>query len=265
MDFKLWKKQPQAREAPAGKPALEVFCPRLRDATFGQMQKAVEGVMLLAEKRADKSGDGAPAVVLFSEAALGYQFNVEPYDSAKHIGRMRKIMGKHSNGRWMSFAFNVREDYGLEDARNTGYFVLPGFEMSYHKRRMTFGEMELVDSVFLPAIEAKWAARMKEGANTAYPTAKTPSGLEIEYRICADACSPPFGDKPDAVSILSSEGNHDAHVRLGVAYGRRLVLENDAYHGVSVYHAGDGQDFECREITPDVALFTLFQGASPRF
>lgn len=242
------------------KPQLRVFMPRLCGGTFSDLQREAARAVLQAKKTADKEKSEAPGIILFSEICLKYRFTAEPEESQEQLEIMRAMMRKESGGLWLAAAFCVMEDYGIDDSRSTGYLLQQeGGVQKYHKRRLTYGDMEHMDSIFFSNNNARWRERLEGLKDEPFPSLVTPRGMSVEYRICADVCSMPLESEPQAVSVLSSNGNQVGYTLSGIGPLRRMVIENDAHHGMPTTFARQAQNYRTDTLDSGMSLFTLFE------
>jgi hypothetical protein len=242
------------------KPQLRVFMPRLCGGTFSDLQREAARAVLQAKKTADKEKSDAPGIMLFSEICLKYRFTAGPEESQEQLEIMRAMMRKESGGLWLAAAFCVMENYGIDDSRSTGY-LLPqdGQAQKYHKRLLTYGDTEHMDSIFFGSNRAKWRERRDGLKDEPFPWLVTPLGMKVEYRICADVCSMPLESEPQTVSVLSSNGNQVGYLLSGIGPLRRMVIENDANRKMPATYAKERQEHRTDVIGPGMSLFTLFE------
>ncbi len=213
-------------------PVLEVVCPTLYKADFSAMKACLETGIGIAKRRAEKSG-AVSAAVLFGEEALVYKFDIGKDQVRRELDGLLASVRKNSNGVWIAAAFNVMENGTGLDYSNTGYLLTPDGWKESPKRCYTIVEYALLRR--LPEGEKifdLWAERggsLKRNG-VGFAAAAAPSGVEIEYRVCADVCSRPIDDRQKTVTLVSASDNMPEYYNEIV--GMRLaVVTNDSDTG----------------------------------
>ena len=264
---------------PKEKNILQVRMPNMRNGTLAMLREEIIGAIKSAKEGAENHRHASDLVVLFSENALEYRFNIEGADVRREA---KLIQGSLPKEMCVIVAFSAQVHFGKKIVANMGYLITTEAIRTLPKRK-------IVDSDFCDYREGlktgafenwsmlswdRWATKLKypktpfqeTPREIPYPRVITPSGNKIEHRVCSDASyddsygrwieKDPNYD-PDVITIVSADSLKTKYPAQLKPY-RLAVIVND---GESVYmpaHCEEAREKGIGELVQNQASIDFF-------
>lgn len=233
------------------KSRLRVLCSDIRQAGLDRFEKTINDMIDFRLKHIDRryADSRIPMALLFAEDAIsrkyaqGLTHNIV-FDRAESI---------HANWsgifyeQWLCIFFSAPVLYEGYPA-NMGYLISPAGVQSQPKRYYIteYDSFHLsdYDKTRINDFETAWIIRKHKlnKSHTPYLNTKTPDGVRIEARICADVQSPPLLEDSEITLVSAANINNKQFETIKRA--RSAIVVNDPYaHPLSpsVYYPENGK------------------------
>ncbi|MFH1306115.1 MAG: hypothetical protein ABIH83_00455 [Candidatus Micrarchaeota archaeon] len=214
-------------------PRLKVILAPLRHGHLEDLKLQVFSLLEKEKKQADKNGSALPLAILFAENSLNYNFRIKSCVVKSNINKIQEYLPAD---RWVAIGFSVNEkdDY---QPRSMGYlFTIDKLEPT-PKRYCTYGDKELLRKIYEKKGNEfidQWDedGRIMQISGKPFAMLTTPSGINLELRVCADVLSPPIKKEKNAVTIVPADGITVADA-IRLAKKRAAVIIHDNYPEVN--------------------------------
>jgi len=207
---------------------FKIHKPKLHHSGFPGFQAEIMKIAIKAQLKADEKGRASPQLIIFSEVALKYSFNIAEGDVVRSIEQIQKCLPKDL---WIGVAFSVFQLNGLEIPRNTGYiFDSQNLHLTPKRICTNFDEAMLENSFGRDyrVYGSKWN---EDGSDlqqygVKFPFLAAPNGKEVEIRVCFDITADPIVPSPGRISAVPA---HKLSLQDSIKLSSRrdLIIIND--------------------------------------
>ncbi|MFA6328398.1 MAG: hypothetical protein WCY41_03055 [Candidatus Micrarchaeia archaeon] len=190
---------------------LRVACPRVDGFSFSHARHVIQKTVESCKRAADKEGLAVPLAVVLPEHA--HDFTSKHGDVARHAEKIIRFLPSDI---WVAVLFAAMEvDNSV--ASNMGYFVTKnGHDFSPKRAYTEYDEAILGGRVFGSRYYQGWVERGEwlQSEQVPFPSKATPTGVQLEHRICIDVVGEPGQSNWNTVLLVSAHKLYTPHSRL---------------------------------------------------
>jgi hypothetical protein len=213
---------------------LKVNFPTSYSRSFNHIRTLIDSIIQNEKTISFKLGYATDNVILFSENALKYRYNLSSSDVLRTINRIQNVLPKDN---FFCIVFSVFQKFDGKP-RNVGYmFTKEDVKISpkrlcsdYDKYTLETNFKKYKNGIFeYERHIKKWTAEgsyFSKETQTEFPYIKTPKNTYLELRICYDVMAEPIYLNKDTITLVPAY-NIDSADLIGLSKNRKAVIVND--------------------------------------
>lgn len=229
------------------KTILEARLPTSRFRCFIDMKCEISNILKKASSIGMKNGFVPAQIILFGESYLRYKFDISHAEVLREIELLQNSLPSDI---WCAVGFSVNQLLDKKWVQNSGYLFTSSQSVASPKRM--FSEVDMLaleerfgsifssffyrkNPLFFQRLQWELAGNLHQYYGDEFQKISSPSGIDIELRVCLDAIASPISCQPNTLTLVPAH-NLDPLTASKLSQNRLGVIINDSGEATTRLH-----------------------------